>query len=174
MEIEHSFISKKISSIFGKPTLDLFASRINYQIDGYISWKPDSKALAIDSSSIKWNTEFYYIFPPYLAREGESKNLQRQNESHCSDPKMAHTTLVPQPLEKSDKKHDYNTINKKFGTTPGSTKSAPTTSKASPTSTPDRLTTQDSIHASLRKSTCQKYLSYQTHWKEFCTEKNNL
>ena len=84
---------KKISSIFGKPTLDLFASRINYQIDGYISWKPDSKALAIDSSSIKWNTEFYYIFPPYLAREGESKNLQRQNESHCSDPKMAHTTL---------------------------------------------------------------------------------
>ena len=65
-------------------------------------------------------------------------------------------------LEKSDKKHDHNTISKKSGTTPGSTKSSPTTSKASPTSAPDQLTTQDIIKASLRKSTGQKYLSYQT------------
>ena len=54
---------QKISSMFGNPTLDLFASRINYQIDRYISWKPDPKALAIDAFSIKWNTEFYYILP---------------------------------------------------------------------------------------------------------------
>ena len=53
---------QKILSMFGNPTLDLFASRINYQIDRYISWKPDPKALAIDAFSIKWNTEFYYIF----------------------------------------------------------------------------------------------------------------
>ena len=86
---------------------------------------------------------------------------------------MAHTTLVPQPLEKRDKKHNYKTISKRFGTTPGSTKSSPITSKkASPTSTPDRLITQDIINASLCKSTCQKYLSYQTRWKEYCAEKN--
>ena len=62
---------------------------------------------------------------------------------------MAHTTLVPQPLEKNDKKHDYNTIRKKFGPTPGpgSTKSSPTPSKASPTSAPDRLTMQGTINA---------------------------
>ena len=82
--------------------------------------------------------------------------------------------MVHQPLERSDKKHDYNTISKKFGTTPGSTKSSSTASKASPTSTPDRSTMQDIINASLRKSTCQKYLSYQTHWKEYCAEKNIL
>ena len=34
----------------------------------------------------------------------------------------------------SDKKHDYNTISKKFGIVPGFTKSSPATSKASPTS----------------------------------------
>ena len=84
---------------------------------------------------------------------------------------MALTTLVPQPLEKSDKKHDDNTISKKLGTTPGSTKSSPTTSKALPTSTPDQLTTQYIINALLRKSTCQKYFSYQTCWKEYCEEK---
>ena len=51
---------------------------------------------------------------------------------------MAHTTLVP--LEKSDKKHDYHTINKESGTTSGSTKGSLTTPKASPISTPNRLT----------------------------------
>ena len=40
---------QKISSMFGNSTLDLFASRINYQIPRYISRKPDPKALAIIS-----------------------------------------------------------------------------------------------------------------------------
>ena len=42
---------------------------------------------------------------------------------------MAHKTLVPQPLEKSDEKHDHHTISKEFGTTPRSTKSLPTSPK---------------------------------------------
>ena len=67
---------------------------------------------------------------------------------------MTHTTSAPQPLQKSDEKHDYHTISREFGTTPGSTKGSPTTPKVSPTSTPDRLTMQDIINASLRKSTC--------------------
>ena len=56
---------QKISGMFGTPTLDLFASRINYQIDRCISWKPDPKAQATDAFSIHWNTKFYYIFPPF-------------------------------------------------------------------------------------------------------------
>ena len=63
MEIEHLF--QNISSIFGNPILELSASLITYQVDWYISWKPDHKALAIDAFSIKWNIEFYYIFPPF-------------------------------------------------------------------------------------------------------------
>ena len=59
----HLFL--KISSMFGNPTLDLFASCINYQIHMYLSWKPGPKALATDAFSIKWNTGFYYIFLPF-------------------------------------------------------------------------------------------------------------
>ena len=99
----------------------------------------------------------------WFAREDDSKNLQRQNESHCSDPQMAHTILIPQPLQKGDMKHGSSTISKKFGTIPGSTKTLHATSKASPTSMPDLVTRQDIINASLRKLICQKYLSYQTH-----------
>ena len=75
---------------------------------------------------------------------------------------MAHTALVPQPLEKNDKKHDYNTINKKFGTTLASTESSPTTSKASPTNTPDRLT-----H---KTSSMHHYVSQQA--KNICVIRN--
>ena len=55
---------KKISSMFGNPTLDHFVPRINYKIDWYISWKSDPKGLAY-VFSVKCNTEFYYIFPPF-------------------------------------------------------------------------------------------------------------
>ena len=126
--------------MFGNQTLHLFVSCINQQIDRDISWKPDLKSLEIDAFSIKWNPEYYYIFLPYLlARE--------------------HVTLVPHPLEKRDKTHDHNTNSKKFGSTPGFTKSSSTTLKASRTSVHDRLTTED-FNALLGKSTCPKYLSY--------------
>ena len=85
---------------------------------------------------------------------------------------MAHTTLVPQPLEKGDERYDYHTISKEFGTTPQSTKSSHTTPKALPTSTSNRLTTQNIINASLCKSTCQKCLYYQERWKKYCPEKD--
>ena len=87
---------------------------------------------------------------------------------------MAHATLVPQTLEKSDKKHDYNTISKKFVTTPRSTKSSPTTSKVSPSSAPDRLTMQGIISASLLKSTRQKFVLSDTLERILCREKQTL
>ena len=87
---------------------------------------------------------------------------------------MAQATLVPQLLEKSEKKHDHNTISKKFVTTPGSTKNSSTTSKASPTSATDRLTMQGIINASLCKSTLKKYVLSDTFERILCREKYNL
>ena len=129
----------KTSSMFGSPTLDLSASRINHQTDRHYSW-------FLFNQIENWVLLYLPLFE--LVRESDSKNLHRQKESHWSDPKITHATLVPQPLEKNDEKHDYDTMSKKFGTTSGSTKSSSTTSKASPTSAPDRLTTQDIINAS--------------------------
>ena len=101
---------QKISSMFGNPKLDLIASRINFQIHRYISWKPGLKALAIDMLFQSWNTEFYYIFPPFsLLGKVTAKNIQMQNKSNWSYTQMTHTTLVPEPLEKSNEKHDYIT-----------------------------------------------------------------
>ena len=112
------------------------------------------------------------LSPFQVARDGKSKNLHRQDESYCSDPEITYTTLLSQPLKKSNLKHKLNIISKKFSTTSSSIKSLPTLSKASSASAPVQLTTQDIINASLRKSTFQKYLSYQTRWKEYYAENN--
>jgi hypothetical protein len=53
-----------ICKTFGTPQIDLFASRLNCQIDRYFSWKPDPHALAIDAMSETWD-EFFYAFPPF-------------------------------------------------------------------------------------------------------------
>ena len=45
-------VFKQIVNTFGKPYIYLFASRINYQLSNYVSWRPDPAAKVIDGSSI--------------------------------------------------------------------------------------------------------------------------
>ena len=47
------------------PQIDLFASRLNNQIDRYMAWKPDPGAEAIDAFTIQWNFDLFYAFPPF-------------------------------------------------------------------------------------------------------------
>lgn len=48
------------------PKIDLFASRLNFQMKPYISWGPDPESVAVDAFSISW-TEWnsVYAFPPF-------------------------------------------------------------------------------------------------------------
>ncbi len=47
------------------PDTDLFASRINYQVDRFVSFKPDPDAFAIDTFTLDWGTLKFYAFPPF-------------------------------------------------------------------------------------------------------------
>ena len=49
----------------GKFDVDLFASRVNAQLENYISWVPDKRALAVDCFTIPWNFNCCYLFPPF-------------------------------------------------------------------------------------------------------------
>ena len=55
---------KQIYDIY-KPTRDLFASRLNKQLDCYMSWQPDPHAVAVDAFSTDWANHLNYIFPPF-------------------------------------------------------------------------------------------------------------
>jgi hypothetical protein len=45
--------------------VDMFASRLNNQMEKYVSLLPDPNAIAIDAFSMQWNSLFVYLFPPF-------------------------------------------------------------------------------------------------------------
>ena len=55
----------KLCSSFGIPEIDLFASRLNAQVQKYCSWKPDPGAYAVDALAENLATWQFYAFPPF-------------------------------------------------------------------------------------------------------------
>ena len=54
-----------LTLIWGKPQVDLFATRLNCQIKIFFAWKPDPEAQAIDALAQKWGSyNLVYAFPP--------------------------------------------------------------------------------------------------------------
>lgn len=58
-------IFHKICSLWGVPSVDMFASRLNKQLEKYVSWGPDAEALVVDAFSCDWSKMFMYIFCPF-------------------------------------------------------------------------------------------------------------
>ena len=56
---------QKIVKNFGKPDIDLFATRINKQLDRYVYWHPEPEAMAMNAFSLTWNNNYFYMFPPF-------------------------------------------------------------------------------------------------------------
>lgn len=47
------------------PEIDLFASRLNKQVERYISWKIDPGPLSADAFTCDWSNLVFYAFPPF-------------------------------------------------------------------------------------------------------------
>ena len=45
--------------------IDLFASRLNRQVETFVSWKPEPEAWAVDAFSLNWKDIVFYAFPPF-------------------------------------------------------------------------------------------------------------
>lgn len=58
-------IFKSLCIKFGKPSIDMFASRSNAQLPQYISYLPDPQAVAVDAFHHKWD-KYIYLFPPFI------------------------------------------------------------------------------------------------------------
>lgn len=56
---------KKVVHTFGRPEIDLFATRTNAKCDRYFSWKRDPEAFNIDAFTADWGPLFFYSFPPF-------------------------------------------------------------------------------------------------------------
>ena len=58
------YIIEKVCEKFGKPEIDLFATRLNAKCELYVSFKPDPNAFAVDAFTQNWNDIKGYAFPP--------------------------------------------------------------------------------------------------------------
>ncbi|KAJ8043466.1 hypothetical protein HOLleu_10559 [Holothuria leucospilota] len=58
-------VFKQIVDRFGQPEVDLFASRLNKQVNRFVSWLPDPEAEAIDAFTLDWGDLNFYAFPPF-------------------------------------------------------------------------------------------------------------
>ena len=48
-----------------EPEVDLFASRVNAQVDCFVAYRPDPHASHIDAFTISWSDMTFYAFPPF-------------------------------------------------------------------------------------------------------------
>lgn len=58
-------IFEQIVRTWGRPEIDMFASRVNKQVSEFVSWKPDAEATHIDAFTCDWSQKFIYIFCPF-------------------------------------------------------------------------------------------------------------
>ena len=59
-------IFEKICESWGFPDVDLFASRLNFKVDAYVSWGKDPLAMDSDALTLDWDQwGLIYAFPPF-------------------------------------------------------------------------------------------------------------
>lgn len=54
-----------LSKLGVSPDIDLFASRLNFQIKPYVSFQPDPEAIAVNAFHMSWKPYLAYVFPPF-------------------------------------------------------------------------------------------------------------
>lgn len=54
-----------ITEMFGTPSIDMFASRLNCKVQSFVAWRPDPQAAATDAFTLQWNYDLLYCFPPF-------------------------------------------------------------------------------------------------------------
>ena len=77
----HPGLFQRLVETFGPIEVDLFASRLTYQVPQFFSWKPDPQSEATDAFLQRWNQFRGYVNPPWglIARVLSEVRYQRTN-----------------------------------------------------------------------------------------------
>jgi hypothetical protein len=67
---------------WGPLDIDLFASRLTFQLDHYVSWRPDPSAIHTDAFTLNWTTFRGYAFPPFAMIGRCLQLIQSQKVEH--------------------------------------------------------------------------------------------
>jgi hypothetical protein len=174
----------KIQSLRVDLDIDLFASRLNYKISKFVSWKADPLAWAIDAFTLQWKNFIFYAFPPFSLIDRVCKKfLVRRSRGNFSRPLLASAELVPISFETLcqstlDNKTRKTYINSSEQTRDSSSVTQESTSASLScvrTSLQQRNLSERTIQVimnSWRNSTCKSYSSYLRKWEAFAFQYN--
>ena len=86
-----------IFTLFGRPVLDFFAYRVNYQLPRYVSWISGPNAVGVDAFTLDWGAQYNYAFPPFsLIPQVLQKIGGGPSRDSYGGPSLANSILVPQ------------------------------------------------------------------------------
>ena len=78
----HQAIFNLIYRRWGPLNIDLFASRLTFQLDQFVSWRPDPSAVHTDAFTLDWATFRGYAFPPFSVIGRCLQLVQSQRVEH--------------------------------------------------------------------------------------------
>ncbi|KAL7288497.1 hypothetical protein TKK_0017462 [Trichogramma kaykai] len=68
-----------ITNKFGRPTIDIFASRANTKCEAYFSWRRDPNSVVVDAFTCPWTNLSFYAFPPFSIILKVLRKIKREN-----------------------------------------------------------------------------------------------
>ena len=96
----------------GKPSVDLFASRLSHKLPRYMSWKLEPCCMAVDALQQKWTHVPLCFSSIFANRESFKENPRGQSYCNSHYSNMAVATLVPLTLENEYKKSNLTSSQK--------------------------------------------------------------
>lgn len=89
---------REIEDSFGRPAIDLFATRTNAKCVRYVSWSRDPGSIAVDAFTLDWNECCLCVSAVCNNFASFKKNQRRRGERNSGGPSLAGSSLVPRLL----------------------------------------------------------------------------
>lgn len=100
----HPDVFDHINEMWGPFEIDLFASRLNFKIPTYVSWKPDPNAKYVNALFMQWKEHYFLCFSTFQPDSNLSAKNRTGSSYWCNlSPFLADTTLVynaPSPFNR--------------------------------------------------------------------------
>ena len=79
--LDRTIYDRGIHHLGLQPTIDLFASRLNYKIKPFISYQPDPEAKIVNAFTVSWQPYLFYAFPPFSIISLVLQKIQREKST---------------------------------------------------------------------------------------------
>ena len=167
----HPGVFNRLHQKWGPLNIELFASRLSYQLDQFVSWRPDPLAIHTDAFTLDWATFRGYAFPPFALIGRCLHQIQSQQVSHMVSTTIRPVHRLPPPPTSSGRSTDPGKQNP-----PSQTPTASWVASVSRGYQTADISAQsrEILLAAWRKNTASAYSSAWTKWSSWCSQQVNV